>query len=341
MLSRTLLSCLLLAGSLALAACGGEETTEEENNQPQENTNNDTANNGAVNNGAVNNGAANNGAVNNDAANNDANNDAANNAANNGELACGDSPAYYEDGDGDGFGEGDSLACGTEPSDAYATQGGDCAGDDAWRNPASYEVCGDNLDDDCDGSDMDCPTTQASGMDLPDWDCQGEPPSNVYAWASFEDGNGYFQDGACFVFFEGLPGEFYVQHNVQRAGEDCSQDRNGCTCPSLNGWPSYDRRLYAFTLQGDTESCPEVSLRDHAGEEQVVSNACRKYLYQMHAYDIPYSFVAGSQEAVDARIDAFPTVEVACAEDAPHANLPYATLMTGQIVKNPDFQPAN
>jgi hypothetical protein len=249
----------------------------------------------------------------------------------------------YADVDSDGYGDAEAsqVQC-LEPDQAVeglVSRAGDCGPQDAWRNPDGYEVCGDNVDDDCDGVDMDCPASQPS-VSPPGWDCQGEAPGNVYAWARFEDGNGYFADNGCFVFFEGQPGEFYVEHNMQRSNPDCANSPNGCTCPSLNGWSSYDRRLYAFTLQGDTESCPDVSLRDHAGEDQVVSNACRKYLYQMHYYDIPYSFVAGSQAAMDARIDAFPTVEVACAEDAPHANLPYATLLTGQIVRNPNYQPA-
>jgi hypothetical protein len=333
MLSRPLLALAILG---ALTACGEEDAT------PTDDTNNGAVNNGAVNNGVnngggdnnggVNNGVDNNGAVNNGVNNGDANNGAVNNGANNGGGQC------FADADEDGFGAGGEVACGGD----VASRGGDCADADAWRNPDSFEVCGDNLDDDCDGSDLECPTTQANGINLPSWDCEGEVPANVYAYAKLPNGNAYFKDGACFVFFEGLPGEFYVQHNLERASADARCDtRDGCTCPSLNGWPSYDRRLYAFTLQGDAGDCAEVSIRDHGGEDQPVSNNCRKYLYQLHFYEIPYSFIASGAEALEARLSAFPTVEVACAEDAPHANLPYATLTMGQIVKNEGFRPAN
>ena len=40
---------------------------------------------------------------------------------------------------------------------------------------------------------------------------------------------------------------------------------------------------------------------------------------------------------LQARLAAFPTIEVACAEDRPHANLPYATLMTAPVTLNPGY----
>lgn len=258
-------------------------------------------------------------------------------------MACMDA-TYWPDADGDGHGEPGGAAVEGDtcsPPDDHAPSMDDCAGDDPWRNPSAAEICDDNLDDDCDGEDEACPETAPLGMTLPEWDCTGAPPANVYAWARFEDGGGYFQDGGCFVFFEGSPDQFFVQRvDIERTNQDPSCEQiNGCTCPSLNGWPSYDRRLYAFTLAGGVDDCEPISIRDHAGEEQVVSNHCRKYLYQMHFYDIPYSFVAEGIAVLDRRLSLFPTVEIACAEDAPHANLPFQSLIASPVQRNPDFQP--
>ncbi len=241
----------------------------------------------------------------------------------------------FDDADMDGFGVGEP-SCG-QPGAGQAADGGDCGPDDLFRHPGASEICGDWVDDDCDGADATCPTSQPS-VNVPEWDCAGAPPSNVVAWARFDNGGGYFRDGGCFFFFEGAPGEFYVRRNVQRASEDPScESRSGCTCPSLNGWPAYDRRMYAFTTAIDQADCPEISIRDHGGEQQPVSNACRKYLYQMHQYDIPFSFLAGDFEALQQRLERFPTVEIACVRDAPHANLPFQPLVSATVQLNPGF----
>ena len=241
----------------------------------------------------------------------------------------------FVDEDLDGFGVSES-SCELD-LEGFATQGGDCGPGDPIRHPGAEGICGDSVDDDCDGADEDCPTSQPS-ITAPDWDCTGEPPSNVVAWARFDEGGGFFQDGGCFIFFEGLEGEFYTARRIERANTDPScESRNGCTCPSLNGWPAYDRRMYAFTLLGGVEECPQISIRDHGGEDQVVSNACRKYLYQMHAYDIPFSFVAHGLDVLQRRLALFPRVEIACVEDAPHRNLPFQSLLTAPIETNPGF----
>ena len=58
---------------------------------------------------------------------------------------------YYWDGDGDLYGTADSK-CLCEPVDSYtALEGGDCADDDPGRNPGEQEVCGDAVDQNCNG----------------------------------------------------------------------------------------------------------------------------------------------------------------------------------------------
>ena len=54
---------------------------------------------------------------------------------------------WYQDDDGDGYGQAGSVAC-TQPTGTVAT-GGDCDDGDAAVNPAASEVCN-GIDDDCD-----------------------------------------------------------------------------------------------------------------------------------------------------------------------------------------------
>lgn len=104
----------------------------------------------------------------------------------------------------------------------------------------------------------------------------------------------------------------------------------------MSGQPSYDRRLYAFTLRGTPESCPNLRIIDHGGETQKVSNDCRKYVVPLHYYDIPTSFFAFSLRGIERRISLYPTLEIACASEQ-YAFLPFRTLVTAPIQKNPGF----
>jgi hypothetical protein len=249
----------------------------------------------------------------------------------------------FADADDDAYGVSsqtqDACLLPGEELDGYARQAGDCRPNDPWANPSAEEICGDNVDDNCDQSDSLCPTTATAQIQVPTWDCiNGPPPANVYAWAVYADGGTYFQPNGCFVFFEGLPNEFYVQRvNVTRANTDPSCEMiSGCTCPSLEGWPAYDRRLYAWTLRGDANDCPPMHIEDHGGMTQQVSSDCRKYLYQLHYYDIPYSYVASSVDSLERRITLFPTVEIACAKEQ-YPQLPFTTLVTAPIQRNTSF----
>lgn len=254
----------------------------------------------------------------------------------------------FRDLDEDGFGDDDDdrLVCLDEGEDSpgFVRDGGDCGPEDPLRYPGAEGICGDRVDDDCEGGDEACPESRDALAD-PDWDCSGDPPSSVYAYARFDDGGGYFQDAGCFYFFEGVPGEFYVKRNLRRANNSpsCTQF-SGCTCPSLNGWPSYDKRMYAFTLQGEVDACPDIWLQDHAREDALlmVSNACRKYLLQLHlpSPQVPaeIGFITGNIDNLRQRLELYPRVEVACVQDRPHRNLPYQSLLVGDIVLNENFQ---
>lgn len=73
--------------------------------------------------------------------------------------------ALYEDADGDGFG-GEGTACICQPDEAHpAYFSEDCDDGDAAVNPDATEVCGNGLDDDCDGTPGECPLIGTLSLD--------------------------------------------------------------------------------------------------------------------------------------------------------------------------------
>jgi hypothetical protein len=59
--------------------------------------------------------------------------------------------AWYMDEDEDGFGTGTALMACSLPVPGYVLDGSDCDDESIVVNPASNELCGDELDNDCDG----------------------------------------------------------------------------------------------------------------------------------------------------------------------------------------------
>ena len=73
--------------------------------------------------------------------------------------------ALYVDADGDGFG-GEASACLCQPDEdhpAYFSQ--DCDDAEAAVNPDATEVCGNGVDDDCDGTPGECPLIGTLSLD--------------------------------------------------------------------------------------------------------------------------------------------------------------------------------
>jgi uncharacterized protein (TIGR02145 family) len=66
---------------------------------------------------------------------------------------------WYEDFDGDGFGNASVSVVACVPPISYVLQSGDCDDTLFAVNPNAAEVCGNNIDDDCVGGDLVCPTS--------------------------------------------------------------------------------------------------------------------------------------------------------------------------------------
>ena len=245
----------------------------------------------------------------------------------------------YPDLDGDGKGDDAAkstvcLASGEQPAEGTVSVGGDCDDSDPLQFSGSEGVCNDFVDDDCDDADEVCPESRPDQVAVPNWDCNGDAPESVFAWARFADGGGFLKDGACFVYFEGAKDVFYSTRVGVEGAEDCSNP-NGCICPG-GGSTGYDQRLYAFNLSGTPGACDEIAHTNSQGMDQAASNSCRKYLYQLHQFDIAYSHVATTTEALERRLTAFPTVEVACVADLTFS-FPFSSLLTAEVQLNSGF----
>ncbi len=63
---------------------------------------------------------------------------------------------FYRDADEDDYGDPDESTMDCSPPDGFVDDDTDCNDADRYINPGAYEVCGDGLDNDCDGVPGDC-----------------------------------------------------------------------------------------------------------------------------------------------------------------------------------------
>ncbi len=67
-----------------------------------------------------------------------------------------DSTYYYLDADGDGYGDPNVAVIDSQKPDGYVTDSADCDDTNAFISPNAAEICGDGIDQDCDGNDLEC-----------------------------------------------------------------------------------------------------------------------------------------------------------------------------------------
>ena len=81
--------------------------------------------------------------------------------------------------------------------DGYSTADGDCNDNDATIHPGATDTCGDGIDQDCDGSDTTCPTTETDndgdGWSVEDGDLN-DSDATIYPGAYEICGDGIDQD---------------------------------------------------------------------------------------------------------------------------------------------------
>lgn len=98
------------------------------------------------------------------------------------EPGADNSVTWFEDLDGDGFGNNDVTATTCSMPEGFAAVGGDCVDVDDAINPAATEICSDSKDNDCSSGDLSCHdpnlTEDADGDGFPVFtgDCDDHNP---------------------------------------------------------------------------------------------------------------------------------------------------------------------
>ncbi|MEZ4318959.1 MAG: MopE-related protein [Myxococcota bacterium] len=88
---------------------------------------------------------------------------------------------YFEDADGDGFGNPDSeLGACTQP-DGYTTDARDCDDTNPLANPAAAEIAGNGIDEDCNGTDLPGGTDTDTGEPKDGCGCTSSPGTAPFA----------------------------------------------------------------------------------------------------------------------------------------------------------------
>ena len=114
---------------------------------------------------------------------------------------------FYADADQDGFGDPDAALETCDPPTGYVDNDDDCDDSSREANPELDEVCGDGLDNDCDGTANGCGLSGTENLVTADGVIQGEGDSGYLghslAYAGDTDGDGvgdvivgaYYADG--------------------------------------------------------------------------------------------------------------------------------------------------
>ena len=102
-----------------------------------------------------------------------------------------DATTWYRDADGDGFGDEGDQAEACEAAPGYIAVGGDCDDTSAEAWPGHSEVCGDGLDNDCNGFASDpCPAGRLAEAEWIHGEAGGDHAGSGLAAAGDLDGDG-------------------------------------------------------------------------------------------------------------------------------------------------------
>ncbi len=107
---------------------------------------------------------------------------------------------YYQDLDGDGYGNSEVWLQACDPPAGYVPEGGDCDDTDSLVNPGMQEVCNAGVDDDCNPLTLEDEDGDGDGFSACDGDCNDRDPTQAPGRTEICDGkdndcNGVVDDG--------------------------------------------------------------------------------------------------------------------------------------------------
>jgi MYXO-CTERM domain-containing protein len=154
---------------------------------------------------------------------------------------CSSPPSWYDDSDGDGYGDASTQTEACEAPEGWIADGSDCDDDDATIHPGATEHTGDGVDSDCDGgelcyadSDGDGFTDGSTTMWSSDADCDddGEAPEGA-STGDCDDDDDAIHPGAAEITGDDVDSDC-------DGGEYCfvDADNDGYTDGSTTMWSS-------------------------------------------------------------------------------------------------------
>jgi len=173
---------------------------------------------------------------------------------------------WYQDADGDGYGESTVSEDHCDAPTGYVSDDTDCDDSEALANPGETETCNDGIDNDCDGSASGCQISGSVAVSKADADWYGETSSNyVGCDVSFigdvdadgyddmllgaygNDDNGSYSGSAYLIYGDPTLGSTYaVSSEIQLYGES-SDDYAGW---SVHGGQDVNNDGYDDALVG-------------------------------------------------------------------------------------------
>lgn len=194
-------------------------------------------------------------------------------------MAASPLPSWYPDEDGDGFGDpagSDIVQC-DPPAGDWAANADDCDDDDGDVNPGETEVCGNNIDDNCNGSADGCGLSGNISLNTADVRITGS--TNSASGRTLCGGGDVNDDGlddvvfysghtssvgGAYLFYGGASGNFRDNDADVKFSGEAAGDVFGNACAIGD-------------LDGDTTA--DIVLSDSHYDYSSYANSGRVYLY--------------------------------------------------------------
>jgi formylglycine-generating enzyme required for sulfatase activity len=236
---------------------------------------------------------------------------------------------YYEDADGDGYGDSEISLNATSQPDGYVSNNHDCDDTNPNVHPASEEICGDGIDQDCSGTDLKCPIDpnevddDGDGFTENQGDCDDNNDS-IYPSATEICDDGVDQDcdgsdltcSSSATYYRDADGDNYGDPNnsVDASSQPEGYTKNNTDCDDNND----------IINPGATEVCGDGIDQDCSGADLNCSPPITTYYLDndkdgygdpntaQEATSEPSGFVSNNSDCDDSNDNVYPGAEEIC-----------------------------